>query len=127
MLFVSENRSNAHRENPYNRSPVKALESMKIPILEQEISRIIKLYAVRGFHVKFILVDIQLKSIKDRGLLAVIVNVVGKGEHVPAIERFIRVIEERCRCYYAMLPFDVLPRMMVIHLLITVMAGSEYK
>jgi hypothetical protein len=100
---------------------IKALDSMKIPVLEQEIERIIKLYAVRGFHVKFILVDIQFKSIKDRGNITAIVNVVGKGEHVPAIERFIRVIKERCRCYYAMLPFDTLPRMVVIHLLITVM------
>ncbi|OEU11892.1 hypothetical protein FRACYDRAFT_245012 [Fragilariopsis cylindrus CCMP1102] len=100
---------------------IKALDSMKIPILELEIQRIIKLYAVRGFHVKFILVDIQFKAIKDRGQLTATVNVVGKGEHVPAIERFIRVIKERCRCYYAMLPFKSLPRIMVIHLLITVM------
>ena len=100
---------------------IKALDSMKIPVLELEIQRIIKLYAVRGFHVKFILVDIQFKAIKDRGQLTATVNVVGKGEHVPAIERFIRVIKERCRCYYAMLPFKSLPRIMVIHLLITVM------
>jgi hypothetical protein len=39
-----------------------------------------------------ILVDIQFKAIKDRGNLDAIVNVVGKGEHAPAIERFIRVI-----------------------------------
>ncbi|OEU10337.1 hypothetical protein FRACYDRAFT_247347 [Fragilariopsis cylindrus CCMP1102] len=100
---------------------IKALHSMKIPVLELEIERIIKLYAVRGFHVKFILVDIQFKAIKDRGKLTATVNVVGKGEHVPAIERFIRVIKERCRCYYAMLPFKTLPRIMVIHLLVTVM------
>jgi hypothetical protein len=75
---------------------IKALDSMKIPVLEQEIGRIIKMYAVRGFHVKFILVDIQFKVIKDIGILTVIVNVVGRGEHVPAIERFIRVIKERC-------------------------------
>jgi hypothetical protein len=100
---------------------IKALDSMKIQVMEQEIERIIKLYAVRGFHVKFILVDIQFKSIKDRGIVSAVVNVVGKGEHVPSIERFIRVIKERCRCYYAMLPFDVLPRLMVIHLLTTVM------
>jgi hypothetical protein len=102
---------------------IKALDSMKIPVLEQEIiGRVIKLYAVRGFHVKFILVDIQFKPIKDRAILPVHVNVVGKGEHVPpAIERFIQVIKERCRCYYAMLPFDVLPRIMVVDLLTTVM------
>jgi hypothetical protein len=100
---------------------IKALDSMKIPILEQEIERIIKLYAVRGFHVKFIMVDIQFKAIKDRGIVSAIVNVVGKGEHVPAVERFIRVVKERSRCYYAMLPFNVLPKIVVIHLLITVM------
>ncbi|OEU17119.1 hypothetical protein FRACYDRAFT_237529 [Fragilariopsis cylindrus CCMP1102] len=100
---------------------VTALESMKIPILEHEINKIIRLYSVRGFHVKYILVDIQFKPIKDRGLLDAIVNVVGKGEHAPMIERFIRVIKERCRCYYAMLPFEDLPRIVVIHLLKTTM------
>jgi hypothetical protein len=100
---------------------IRALDSMKIPNMEDEIKRIIRLYAVRGFHIKYILVDIQFKAIKDRGNLEAIVNVVGKGEHAPVIERFIRVIKERCRCYYAMLPFDDLPRMMVIHLLVTVM------
>ena len=100
---------------------IRALDSMKIPILEEEIKRIIRMYSVRGFNIKYILVDIQFKAIKDRGNLNAIVNVVGKGEHAPAIERFIRVIKERCRCYYAMLPFDNLPRIMVIHLLVTVM------
>ena len=100
---------------------VSALDSMKIPIMEDEIKKIIQLYAVRGFHIKYIYVDIQFKAIKDRGLLEAIVNVVGKGEHAPMIERFIRVIKERCRCYYAMLPFNNLPRIIVIHLLKTVM------
>ena len=49
------------------------------------------------------------------------VNVVGKEEHVPEIERYHRTIKERMRCYYAMLPFlPYLPRMMVIHMLMTV-------
>ena len=34
---------------------------------------------------------------------------------------FNRVIKERTRCYYAMLPFDTVSRIMVIHLLVTVM------
>ena len=100
---------------------ISGLDSMKIPVLEDEIKRIIRLYAVRGFHIKYILVDIQFKAIKDRGLLDAIVNVVGKGEHAPMIERFIRVVKERCRCYHAMLPFEDLPRIVVIHLLKTVM------
>jgi hypothetical protein len=100
---------------------ISALDSMKIPILEEEIKRIIRMYTVRGFYVKHILVDIQFKAIRDRGLLDANVNVVAKGEHAPMIERFIRVVKERCRCYYAMMPFDDIPRIVIIHLLITVM------
>jgi acetolactate synthase regulatory subunit len=84
---------------------------MKIPNMENEIKRIIRLYTVRGFNIKYILVDIQFKAIKDRGNLEAIVN-------VAAMERLIRVIKEQCRCYYAVLLFDDLPRMMVIHLLV---------
>jgi hypothetical protein len=94
---------------------------MKIPVLEDEIKRIIRVYSIRGFHIKYILVDIKFKPLKDRGLLDAVVNVVGKGGHAPMIERFIWVVKERCRCYYAMLPFDDLPRIVVIHLLKTVM------
>lgn len=39
---------------------------------------------------------------------------------MPESERFNRVLEERARCYVAMLPFDVLPEQMAIHLVITV-------
>ena len=99
---------------------VKALDSMQIPVIEDEIKRVIRMYAVRGFHVEYILVDIQFKAIKDRGHLSATVNVVAKGEHVPEIERFNRVIKERTRCYFAMLPFRKLPRIMIIHLLVTV-------
>ena len=64
--------------------------------------------------------DIQFKCVKDRNQLGVMINLVSRGEHVKLIERYHRLIEERCRCYYAMLPYDSLPRMMVVHLLITV-------
>ena len=36
------------------------------------------------------------------------------------IEQYHRVIEERARCYYEILPFNSLPMMMVVHLMITV-------
>jgi len=50
----------------------------------------------------------------------VMVNIVSKGEHVPDIERYIRVVKERCRCDFAMLPFKTLPRLAIVHLLRTV-------
>ena len=99
---------------------VDALDDMKIPTLEKTINKIFRLYRLRGFNVVTIHVDIQFKSIRDRKILTVHVNVVSRGEHVPEAERFIRVIKERARCYYAMLPYGRLPRMMVIHMLKTV-------
>ena len=37
---------------------IKALDSMKIPVMEDEIKRVIRMYAVRGFRLEYILVDI---------------------------------------------------------------------
>ena len=35
------------------------------------------------------------------------------------IEHYHRMMEERARCWYEMLSFNYLPRMMVVHLIIT--------
>merc|ERR1712157_208035 len=84
------------------------------------ILSVFSLYSTGGFNVVMIHVDNQFKVLKDRKKLGVAVNVVGRGEHVPEIERVNRVIKERCRCYFAMVPFKSLPRIMVIHLMMTV-------
>jgi hypothetical protein len=99
---------------------VNALDDLKIPTLERTISAVFKAYTVRGFNVTNVHVDIQFKAIRDRKIIAANINVVSRGEHVPSIERFIRVMKERARCYYAMLPYTRLPRMVIIHLLKTV-------
>ena len=80
-----------------------ALDSMKIPVMEATIEMIIHSYAVRGFHIALIHVDIQFKVIKDRKCIPTDVNVVARGEHVPEIERMNCVAKEHARCYYAML------------------------
>ena len=99
---------------------VNALDNMKISTLEKTISTVFKIYAIRGFNVTTIHVDIQFKAMKDRKRISPAVNVVSKDEHVPEIERMIRVIKERARCYYAMLPYKRIPRMMIIQLMTTV-------
>ena len=91
--------------------------------MEDTIDKVIRSYAVRGFYVKVLHVDIQFKAIRDRERVGAISNVVSRAEHVPEIERFIRVLKERARCYFAMLSeaeIDTLPRTLVIHLMITV-------
>ena len=70
---------------------------------------------------KFIFVDLQFKAIKDQGNIEeAIINIVSRDEHVEDIERFIRVLKERARCYWAMLPFAKIPKRMVVHIMLTV-------
>ena len=70
------------------------LESIKISVLESKVKKIIKIYGLRGFDLKYVLVDIQFKSLKNYRLLPVVVNLVTKGEHLQEIERFIWLIKE---------------------------------
>ena len=59
--------------------------------LEQGIQNIIRCYAVRGFNVVVVMLDMQFKCIKDSNCLVVLVNIVIIGEHVKRIELFHRL------------------------------------
>ena len=89
---------------------------MKADTLEKGLRSLMRCYTTRGFKVVVMLVDVQFKTLKDRNKLGTVVNIVSRGEHVKQIERFRRVIEERTRCYFDMVPFGSLPRMMIIQL-----------
>ena len=72
---------------------IKSLQSMRIPVMETGIKAMMNTYSSRGFCIEFLHVDIQFKAIRDRGnLIGVRVNVASRGEHIPEIERFIRVV-----------------------------------
>ena len=53
-------------------------------------------------------------------MIGVAFNVVACGKHIPKIEQFHEIIIERCRYYYTMLPFTSLPRIIAVHLMMTV-------
>ena len=57
---------------------------------------------------------------RDRNRIGVTVNVVSKAEYVKPIERFHCLLEERERYSYAILPFLLLPKIIVAHLIVTV-------
>ena len=46
-------------------------------------------------------------------------NAVSRDEHVPEVERLIRTIKERCRCFFALIPFKKIPHRMAIELVNT--------
>jgi hypothetical protein len=101
-------------------STAHVIHCMKIPVMDA-IKCIRRAYETRGFTIKFLLVDIQFRGIKDRNnLQGVIVNIISRDEQVEDIERLIQVFKERIRCYWAMLPFKKIPRIMVVKLVETV-------
>ena len=112
VAYVSENA---------RRGAIGALNNLKCMSFESELESSIISHPTRCFYIALILVDIQFKDLKDRNLLRVEVNAVSKEDHVPKIERWHRMIKKRVHYYYAMLPFNSLPRMMVKHLMKTVL------
>ena len=54
----------------------------------------VKLYAVRGFVVQCILMDMEFKSVKEHAMVPI--NTTAAREHVGEIERYVRVVKERC-------------------------------
>ena len=96
------------------------LPDLKLRTLGIALNEIIRSYEVHGFTVKFVLVDLQFANVQKHLPKHVTVNVVSKGDHVPEIERLIRVIKERARAHYAMLPFEYVPKIMIVQLIYTV-------
>ena len=108
--------SNHMHHGTYN-----AIDNLKAISFEEVLKNVIRHYTLRGFKIVVVLVDTQLKCLKDQKKHGVPVNVGSREEHAKKIERFYMLIEERGICYYAMLPFNTLFRMMVVNLMITVM------
>ena len=82
------------------------------------IIKIIRLYKIRGFVQEFLLTDDEF-SVLAVALLkeGVLLNRTAANEHVPEIERLIRMIKERHRARVNTLPYtiDILPKLLKVH------------
>jgi len=77
--------------------------------------KIVKLYALLGFVVRCVMMDMEFEAVKAHLPLAEI-NTTAAREHVGEAERFIRTIKERCRCLVADLVWSFLHRSVIIHM-----------
>ncbi|KAL7447657.1 hypothetical protein ACHAXS_000045 [Conticribra weissflogii] len=83
--------------------------------LKQSILRVIQLYARAGFVVQTILVDGQFESLKNH-LFNVVVNTTAGSEHIGEVERCLRAIKEQARAMTAGLPYQRMPKRVLIEL-----------
>ena len=79
------------------------------------ITRMIDLYARGGFQVGTVLMDNEFEKLQN--LVPILaINTTAAKEHVPEVERKIRLIKERGRGILNTLPFKKMPRLMLIEL-----------
>jgi hypothetical protein len=95
---------------------IQFLPSRTAKSLANSITRVLQIYERAGFIVQTSLMDMEFKKLKDL-IPQLTINTTAAREHVGEIERRIRVIKERARGTISVLPYEALPKLMVIELL----------
>ena len=96
---------------------VQHILNRKAMTISDALMAVIALYRHRGFIVKVVNADNEFEPIRQ-GLLTkgISVNITSANEHVPTIERRIRLIKERVRSIRHTLPYVTMPKLMVVEL-----------
>ena len=82
-----------------------------------KLNRVLSFYRRAGFVVQLALMDMEFETVRAE-CPSLPINTCAANEHVPEIERAIRLVKERARGVYNTLPFkDGIPRLMVIELI----------
>ncbi|MHA7927606.1 MAG: reverse transcriptase domain-containing protein, partial [Marinobacter sp.] len=93
------------------------LDNQKDATLLAAIKMVVGAYHKRGFKISHMLLDGQFDSLRgELSLLGIELNSVGRGEHVPEAERYIRTVKERVRAVYNSLPYRRMPGQMLVEL-----------
>jgi hypothetical protein len=102
---------------------VNHLADRTVPQILKAFKEMYKYYLQRGFHIMKVHADGEfapLKTLIESMTGGPMVNLESANEHVPAIERRIRVVKERCRATRHSLPFHTIPQLMMIHIVLNV-------
>ena len=92
--------------------------SMRMNDIGGAIQNAIIVYGKRGFTVTDVIADRQFTGVEPYLRdYRVNLNLTGRDEHVPQIERYHRVIKERARSAYHNTPFEKLPNTVVVELI----------
>jgi hypothetical protein len=96
---------------------VEAIKNRKHKVILAALKSVKRLYAQRGFRVKYGHVDNEFGPMRG-DLLAIGIqpNVVSNDEHVPEVECHIRMIKEQTRCVYNTVPYKWMPSRMVVEM-----------
>ena len=95
---------------------VEFIPNRTVATLISSLKKVINLYARGGYIVNLIMMDQEFEKVEgELGLVEI--NTTAAREHVGEIERSNRVVKERARSISSTLPYAVLPKQIVIHLI----------
>jgi hypothetical protein len=102
---------------------VNHLADRTVPQIFKAFKEMYQYYLERGFHIKTVHADVEFAPLKP--LIESIpggpmVNLASANEHVPEIERRIRVVKERWQAIRHSLPYERIPKLMMIHIVLNV-------
>eukprot|EP00536_Pseudo-nitzschia_multiseries_P011475 jgi/Psemu1/29054/gm1.29054_g len=84
-----------------------------LPVLQA----IINFYGKQNFRITTILADGQFKPLTmSLAGKYIELNIVSCNEHVPEAKRYNRTIKERCQCIFSTLPYNKIPKRMIIEM-----------
>jgi hypothetical protein len=102
---------------------VNHLADRTVPQIFNASKEMYQYYLQLGFHITTVHADSEfapLKTLIKDMPGGPMVNFSSANEHVPGIERRIRVVKERCRAIRHSLPFHTIPKLMKIHIVLNV-------
>eukprot|EP00804_Cyclotella_cryptica_P019093 CCRYP_021211-RA/>CCRYP_021211-RA protein AED:0.16 eAED:0.16 QI:0/0/0/0.66/1/1/3/0/1057 len=95
---------------------VEFLPRQTAKIIGEKLTRVLQLYQRADFVVQTALMDKEFDAVADQ-CPTLPINTTAANEHVPEIERAIRLVKERARGIENTLPFTGLPRLITIELI----------
>jgi hypothetical protein len=104
---------------------VNHLADRTVPQIFKAFKEIYQYYLQRGFHITGVHADGEfapLEPLIESVSGGPVVNLASANEQVPEIERRIRVVKECCRATRHSLPFERIPKIMTVHIVINVLS-----
>jgi hypothetical protein len=102
---------------------VNHLADRTVPQIFKAFKEMYQYYLQCGFHIKTVHADGEfapLKPLIESMPGGPMVNLASTNEHVPEIEQIIRVVKEGCRATRHSLPYERIPKLMTIHIVLNV-------
>jgi hypothetical protein len=102
---------------------VNHLADRTVPQIFKDFKEMYQYYLQHGFYIKMVHADCEFVPIKpliESFPGGPMVNSANANEYVPEIEQIIRVVKERCWATRHSLPFEIIPKLMTIHIVLNV-------